>query len=79
MVADFSTRLQLVLGTAVRAFGFAMLKVQEHARVRRPQRHGRIRAVGRQVFTIEFDWLGGVAHLITLRYIKKLDFNPFEQ
>lgn len=79
MVADVGAWFQLVLGAAIRAFCFAMFEVQEYARVRRPQRHGWIRAVGRQVVAIEFYWLGGVAHFITLREIKNHDFNASRQ
>ena len=79
MVADFSAGFQTVLGAAVGAFGFAVLEVEEYARVGRPQWHGRIRAVCRQVFAIEFDWGLGVAHLLMLRGMKKHDFKAFAQ
>jgi lactam utilization protein B len=32
-----------------------VVELEEHARMRRPQRHGRVRAVGRQVLAVEFD------------------------
>jgi hypothetical protein len=79
VVAHFGARFQAVGSTAVRAFGFAVLEVEEDARMGGPQRHGRIRAVCRQVFAIEFDWGLGVAHLLMLREREKHDFNAFAQ
>lgn len=72
MVAGAGAWFQFIGGAAVRALGRAMVvKFEEHARMRRPQRHGRVRAVGWQVFTVEFDrWLGGVCHLVMLREAK---------
>ena len=69
MMAGAGAFLQGVGRAAVRALGHAIfIEFQKHARMRRPQRHGRVRAVGRQVFTVEFDrWLGGVCHLVMLR------------
>jgi hypothetical protein len=55
MVRQHHPRLQTVFGTAVRALRFAVVvEVKEHARVGRPQGHGRVGAVRRQVLAIEF-------------------------
>ncbi|OFJ49263.1 hypothetical protein BA896_010620 [Janthinobacterium lividum] len=89
MMAGAGAFLQGVRRAAIRALGdTVMVKLQKHARMRRPQRHGRVRAVGWQVFTVEFDrWLGGFCHLVMLREAiwkevgccKKYDFNGFRQ
>ena len=56
---DYGARLELVSGAAIGTLGFAVVvELKEDARVRRPQRHGRIRAMDGEVLGAEFNGLG---------------------
>ena len=72
MMCDNRARLQAVVRATVGAFGVAMVvKIEEDARVRGPQRHGRIRAVGGQVFAVKFDhWLLLIVHRVLRMHCK---------
>ena len=49
-----SAGLELILGAAIRAFRVTLVvEIQRYARMRRPDRHGLVRAIRRQILTIK--------------------------